>query len=300
MIGFLRAVAAGGPAEAAGLAPPARAAGLSVTLLAGILVFLAALAGALGLSAARVAGEWSGPGASAATLFVVAADEADMEAQARAALAVLRDAPGVRSVRLVELDEQRALLAPWLGSEVALDGLPLPLLIEVEADRDALDRPALEARLATEAPGAVFDDHAGWRGPLVAASRRMGLASVAILAALAAAMAAALALAAGSSVAASGDAVATLRLVGARDRLIVAAFVRPLLRRAAIGAALGGLAAVAILLAMPARGSGDTLGLGMRPAGWEWLAILLAPPVGAAIAWAAATRAVRRALRRWS
>ncbi|MBP7240486.1 cell division protein FtsX [Amaricoccus sp.] len=293
------ALATGG-GEAAGLAPPTPAAGVAVTLLAGILVFLAALAAALGLSAARVAGEWSGPEAAAATLFVMASDEAAVEAQARAALDVLRTAPGVLSVRLIELDEQRALLAPWLGSEVALDGLPLPLLIEVEADRDALDRTALEARLAAGAPGAVFDDHAAWRAPLVAASRRMGLASVAILGALAAALAAALALAAGASVAANGAAVATLRLVGARDRLIGAAFARPLLLRAAAGAALGGVAAIVLLLLMPARGAGDTLGLGMRPSGWEWVAILLVPPAGLAIAWAAGALAVRRALRRWS
>lgn len=294
-----RLAALRGPAGPA-LAPRAPGVARAVGVIAAAIAFLAALTLALGLGAGQLASDWSGAGAQAATLYVVAAEPDAVEAQARAALDVLRTAPGVRSVRLVEVEEQQALLAPWLGADISLDALPMPLVIEIEADRDALDRPALEARLATAAPGAVFDDHAAWRAPLVEAGRRLQLAAAAILAALVLALAAALALAAGAAVAAGAGAVETLRLVGARDRFIAGAFVRPLVRRTALAACLGVLLAVALLLALPPRAATQALAFSPRPEGWSWLVLLVPPAAAAAIAWAAAALAARSALRRRS
>lgn len=282
------------------LAPRAPGVGLAVAVIAAAMTFLAALALALGLGAGRLAADWSGAGAEAATLYVAASEPDAVEAQARAALDVLRTAPGVRSVRLVEVEEQRALLAPWLGADISLDALPLPLVIEIEADRAALDRPALEARLAAEAPGAVFDDHAAWRAPLVEAGRRLQLAAGAILAALGLVLAAALALAAGAAVAAGAGTVETLRLVGARDGFIAGAFVRPLLRRAALAAGLGALLAAALLLLLPSRAETQALAFSPRPEGWGWLSLAAPPLAAVAVAWAAAGLAARGALRRWS
>lgn len=65
----------------------------SVGVAAAILTFFAALALALALAAGRLADQWQGDLADTATLQILA-DAADMEAQARAALEVLRTTPG--------------------------------------------------------------------------------------------------------------------------------------------------------------------------------------------------------------
>jgi cell division transport system permease protein len=276
-------------------APPTRAVGL----LAATLAFFAALALALALAAARLAASWQDELAETATLQIFA-PEAAMEEQARAALNVLRSTPGVRGVRMIDVAEQEKLLEPWLGPDVAADSLPLPLMIEVATDRAELNAADLELRLQAEAPGAVFDDHAAWRQPLVAAAERLRLFGFGCLGLLALALAAVLGLAARGAVAASGTAIRTLRLVGARDGYIAGAFTRPLALRAAAGALAGTGLGAALLAALPSASEQGFFLVAIGPSGWHWLAPLAIPPAATAIAWLAARRAVRRGLRRWS
>lgn len=284
---------------AARLLPQDGRAGFAIGFVAGCFAFFAVMLLALGLAAGRLAADWSSEAAGVATLHVVAAGDA-VEAQARAALEVLRTTPGVRAVRIVEIEEQRALLAPWFGSDLALDALPLPLLIEVATDPAGLDRAALALRLAAEAPGAVYDDHASWRGPLIATAERLRIFAFAGLGLLALALAAVLGLAAAAAVAANAQAVETLRLIGARDGFITAAFTRRVTRDAAAGAAIGALLGLGLIATLPAAGEAGFFLVGIGPSGWGWLAPALVPPACAAIAWAAARLAAGGGLRRWS
>ena len=103
----------------------------SVGFLAAVLAFLAVLALALLLAAGRLSASWQGELAGTATLQIFG-PEAQIEEQARAALEVLRTTPGVRSVRMVDLAEQERLLEPWLGPDVPVESLPLPLMVDVE------------------------------------------------------------------------------------------------------------------------------------------------------------------------
>jgi cell division transport system permease protein len=208
----------------------------AAAVLSGVLAFFALLALALGLAAGRLAENWAGPRADVATLQVYA-PEAEMEDQARAALNVLRTTPGVESVRMIDLAEQGTLLEPWLGPDSPIESLPLPLMIEITTERSAFNAATLLQRLEAEAPGTVYDDHAGWRQPLVATAERLEMFAFAALALLGVALAAGLVLAATAALAASGAAVATLRLVGARDRFIL----RAVTRRLVLGAVAGGL-----------------------------------------------------------
>lgn len=263
--------------------------------LSGLLVFLAMLALALALGAGRAAHGWSDGVAGAATLAVVA-EEAEIEAQARAALDILRETPGVRAVRIMDPADQRALLAPWLGTEIAFDAPELPLVIEVEADRRVLDREALAARLAAEAPGAVYEDHSAWRLPLAEAAARQGRTAWIAVAVLLGALAAGAALAARVAVGAAGPAIATLRTVGMEDGPIG----HVILGRLAAAALAGGAAGGAVALLAIGRAAPDPAGAGLPIgfSGWEWL---LAPAlVAAAVAasLAAAHVATRQALAR--
>ena len=224
-----------------------------------------------------------------------------IEEQARAALDVLRQTPGVRSVRMVDLAEQEKLLEPWLGPEIPMESLPLPLLIEVATDREALDAAALRARLAEAAPGAVYDDHAAWRLPLVATAERLGRFGLASLGLLALALGAGMVLAAQAAVAANGAAIRTLRLVGAEDGFIARGFARRLALRAAAGALAGTAAG---MRPRGAAAAGERAGVLPGRDRARRLAVAGAArwcrSAAVAIAWGAASAATRRGLRRWS
>jgi cell division transport system permease protein len=268
-----RLLAAGGDATAERLLPPARGIGLALGLVVGVLAFAAMVALLLVLAGGRLAGGALGPDAASATLSLLA-EEAEVEAQARAALEVLRETEGIRGVRVIEVDEQRDLLAPWLGTEVPVEGVTLPLMIDVTVEHDRLDVAALRARLAAAAPAAVFDDHGAWRAPVAAWGGTLQQGAAAALVPIALALAAAAALATQAAMGASRDAVAALAMIGARDRLLVGTHVRRAGRVAAVAGALGTLAAVgAAGFGFPAagEGAGAVLPLDTRLVGAQWL-----------------------------
>lgn len=274
-------------------------AGLSVGFLSAVMAFLAVLALALALASGRLAHSWEQELADVATLQILAGDDG-MEEQARAALNVLRTTQGVRSVRVVEFAEQEALLEPWLGPDVPIGSLPLPLLIEVESDRDILNVPSLRLRLEAEAPGAVYDDHAAWRRPLVVTAERLRIFALSCVALMTFALAVVLGLAATAATAANGGAIQTLRLVGARDDFIVRAFTRRFTLGAAAGALAGTAAAVGFLALLPQASEEGFFLVGIGLTGWGWTAPFLVPLAAAFVAWAATRRATRAGLLRWS
>jgi cell division transport system permease protein len=288
-----------GSARAERLVPRSRVAAWQLGFLAMVLAFFAVLAIALGLAAARIAADWGAAVARPATLQIVA-PEAEVEAQARAALGILRETPGVRSVRVIEPEEQRALLEPWFGPDLPVESLPLPLLIEVGVSPEGIDAAALRARLAEAAPGASYDDHAAWRAPLVATAWRVAAFAASAVAALALALTAGVALAARGAVAASGTVIRTLRLVGARDAFIAGAFTRRFVLDATLGAVLGTLAAMLLLMQVPPGREDGYFLAGIGLVGWHWLVPVIVPALWAVLAWTGARAAARRGLRRWS
>lgn len=279
--------------------PRGAQAAVSVGFLAAVMAFFAVLALALALAAGRLADSWAGELARDATLQIFAPQD-EVEAQARAALNVLRTTPGIVSVRVVTLDEQKALLEPWLGPSFAVETLPLPLMIEVTTDRATLNEDSLALRLSAEAPGAVFDEHAAWRLPLVTTAERLRIFAFGCLGLTALALAAVVGLAARAAVTANGHVIQTLRLIGARDSYISDAFTRRLTLRALAGAVIGGGLGLGLLAALPqADEQGFFLvGLGLR--GWHWALPILVPIIAALVAFAVTRWSTRASLRRWS
>lgn len=264
-------------------------------LVSGAMAFLAVFALALSLSAGQLSLRWSQTLSQSATLRL-SAPPTQMSIQTQAVLEILRTTPGIVSTRVLELDEQRALLEPWFGPDLPLDRLAMPRLIEIIEAPEGFDPIGLRTRLAAEAPGAVLDDHTRWRRPLVEAAGALRALAWVSVALIAAAMAVMIALAAGFSLAANAQVIRVLRLVGARDALIVDAFVRRFALRALIGAAVGtGLGMIAFALLPVAGEQGFLTGLGFS--GLGWLVPLVIPPVAGVIAWVATRAASIRALR---
>lgn len=264
---------------------------------AAAMAFLAVFALALSMASDRLAQRWSEALARSATVRI-SAPEGQVEVQADAVLKVLAETPGVASFRRLSRADQAALLTPWFGPDLPLDALPLPELVELTEADPGYDAEGLRLRLAAEAPGAVLDDHSRWRRPLVEAAARLqwlGLIAVLLISTTLAAM---VTLAAQAALAANGQVIRTLRLVGATDAFIARAFVRRFTVRAASGALAGtalGLLAVSLLPRSSVEG-GFLTGLGFSGAGW--LVPLAVPALAAVAAFLATRLAAFRMLRR--
>lgn len=282
---ILNLLGAGGAPDR--VVPPTGATARLTVLSAACMAFLAVFALALSVAAGRQAAQWAGT--SDGVTIRIDAERVD------AVLALLATTPGVGSARALTPGETEALLEPWLGPDLPMADLPMPGLIAV-TENGSLDLEALRIRLSTEAPGAVVDDHARWREPMVAAASRLRWLAALCAALIAGATAAIITLAANAALAANAQPIRVLRMVGAQDDYIAQAFVRRFTRRAAIGAAAGTVAGAGALILLPAGRAGDVLpSLAFSGAGWLW--ILLVPLAAVAIALAASRRATLRILR---
>jgi cell division transport system permease protein len=100
-----------------------------------------------------------------------------------------------------------------------------------------------------------------------------------------------------AALAANGQVIRTLRLVGAEDSYIARAFVRRFTLRALIGALVGtalGMGAVAL---MPAAGDEGAFLTGLGFSGTQWAWPLAIPLLAAIVAFAATRLAAFRTLR---
>jgi cell division transport system permease protein len=256
--------------------------------------FLAVFALALFLATGELADRWEAELAGTATVRIPASD--DGEALAEVVLTALEQTPGIESARRVSDDEQLRLLAPWFGEGIPLEKLRLPILIEVMETGEGPDVTGLAARLSSEAPGSVYDNHSRWRVPLADAASRLRRLGAFALILIGGVTAVTIALAASSALAANRQIIDVLRIVGARDGWIAAAFTRRFMVRAFLGALAGTiLAMIAVALVPGGVETGVLSGLGFD--GVEWLWPLLVPFAAGGLAFGATWVAAARRLR---
>jgi len=284
-----------GTSRADRVVPPSGYTATLTSLTAGAMAFLAVFALALSLATGRLADRWTEALAKTATVRISAPAE-QMEAQTLAVTKVLETTPGVAFARPLTTDETKKLLEPWLGPNLPVEKLPIPQLIEVTETDEGFDADGLRLRLQAEAPGATLDDHLRWRKPLVASAERirsLGLLSLILIGGATAAM---ITLATQAALAANGQVIRVLRLVGARDNYIARAFVRRFTVRSLLGAVVGTLLAMIALAFMPAAAEegGFLTGLGFEGLQWFWPLVI--PVLAACVAFLATRAAATRAL----
>jgi len=254
------------------------------------LCFLAALAALSARSSYDAARGWTAEVEGQMTVRLVGEDRRGAD-EARD---VILAADGVIDARVLPAEEIETLLAPSFGGGGLPAGLPLPLILSVEADpaRNGLAG-ELERQLAGVGIEAVVEAHETWAGDVrrtLGVVRLVALSAVALLVATAIAV---IAFATHAALLARRDIVEVLHLSGATDRFISRLFERRFwvlgLRAGAVGA-LFSLAAVALALSFASsRGgrSGLLPQLSLDPID---LIILLATPVVAALAARGAAR----------
>ena len=236
-----------------------------------VLMLVAAAAIALSHGARRL----DDAGAGRLMVRVVNADADRRIAAARRAVAVLKARDDVAHVRQLGTAETARLIAAFLP-DVALDELPLPIVLDVSLRRDA-EPPAVLRSLAPVV-GLEAEPAAGGLAPLARLVDVLrGVAAALGLAAMAAAGLASV-LAARASIAANRATIAILHGLGATDGQIARAIHGIMRRDIIIGGLAGTLLAVPLFVLIAHRvtalGPPWTELLAPDPGGWLALALV--------------------------
>jgi len=280
-------------------------------LLVAAMAFLAALALAGWFAIASLSQHWrEGAGAALTVQVPQAEGAAEQGGRTRlaAVLSLLIGTPGVASAHALSDQELSALLKPWIGSGTDAMAIPIPAVVAVHLTDADMDLRPLFQRLQNAAPGTLVEDHGVWISRLMVLARSLEACAGLALLLVAMVAAAVIAVATRAVLSARREAIEIVHGLGAADSFIAARFAARATRLAAAGAAVGGMAALPILLALaslaaPFAGQPvstvDTIpdALGTLPLGL-WLALPCLPVCAAAIGFLTAQDTVRRWLRR--
>lgn len=248
------------------------------------LCFLAALSA---LSAKSTYGAAKGWTAQVEGELTVRLREVDRRG-ADEALDIVRAADGVISARLLSTEEIETLLAPNFGRGGLPAGLPLPVILDVQADpADGEVAPRIERLLTERGIASVVDEHAEWASDV---RRTLGVVrwvAFSIVGLLTATALAVIAFATHAALLARRDIVDVLHLSGATDRFISRLFERRFWVLGLKAGAVGALMALGMAAFVLAFASGQSGRAGLLPELsldlFDFM-ILLATPVIAAIA----------------
>jgi len=272
----------------------------AMTWVMAIMLFLTVLAAAVGLGTGAAARLLDRELAGRLTVQIVDGDPVRREAAAARALAAIRTVPGVSSATAVDRAELTRLLRPWLGSDGSDPELPVPAIIDVtiaDATGSAIALVAAAAHGAS--PAARIDRHASWMTPVSGFMQTLTLLAWALVGLMASATAAVVVLAARAGLETHHATIEVMHMLGSTDVQVARLFQRRIAIDAAIGGAIGGVAALAAVafLGLRLRGLGSELLGGVTLSGVDWL-LLAALPIGfVLLATLAARAAVLAALR---
>ncbi|GGB39010.1 hypothetical protein GCM10011380_30600 [Sphingomonas metalli] len=266
-----------------------------------ILVFLTVLAAAMGLGTRAAERQLGRQLAGRLTVQVIDGEPARRDAAAARVLAGLRASPDVAQAAPVDPAEIARLLQPWLGSDGADAGLPVPALIDVDlASPDDVTAARVAALARRAAPSVRVDRQQGWMSPVTGLLQTLALIAAAVVALLAAATAAVVMLAARAGLETHRATIEVMHMLGSTDVQLARLFQR----RIALDATFGGLAGAGAAAALAAlvgtrlsalRSELASAGL-LGPT--EWSILALVPLAFILLATWSARVAVTRALKR--
>ncbi|MCI4664371.1 MAG: hypothetical protein MRY74_06580 [Neomegalonema sp.] len=274
----------------------------TVTLVSILMAFLASLALAAAIGADRLADKWTGDLAYTATLTL---PPETTDAEFRKLTDALAVDPGITGYNPISRAAAEKELAVLLGEDASMiKDLPLARMVDVAFRTRARDEaPGLVERLRRAGVSAHVDPHDDFAKRLGAPAAQLLDFAITALAVIAATAALMVALVCGSSLAAHGEMVAVLRLIGARDGYIARIFERPLQINSFTGSALGTALAFAIVVWPNQTVTKATLELApflidLKPRVDDWPSFVAIPLAFALIATLAARVAVAISLRR--
>jgi cell division transport system permease protein len=249
-----------------------------------LMVYLAVIGGVGLMLLGDTLHEWS---RSLSTTMTVQLPADSSAGRIDTAVAMLKQTPGIAEVHLLGADETARLIAPWLGSGVAVESLPLPHLIDLHIATSAqIDVAALKQKLTQIDPGAELADHRSALLELrdfavkVEGIIGAGVAIVALLLVLTVVFSARTGLAIHQPV------VELLHLLGAPDRYIARQFQTHALWLGLRGGIIGGIAAAVTIVVLGRAAASISLPLPIAAPGlldWRPWALLVAAAIAAGL-----------------
>jgi len=269
-------------------------------ILVGAMSFMAALAVAGALAASTLAAHWQADSNAALTVQVPQPDDPAATPGLTRLAAVqqqLQVATGITGLHLLSAAEENKLLQPWLGDDAG--GLALPIPAVFTASWGGQDITGLDRALATAAPGVLVETGTAWAARVAALTASLQACAAALLLIVALVAAAVVAVATRAGLVQRREAIEIIHFLGALDADIADRFAARATLLAAIGAAVGAVLALPVLiwlatLAAPFGGVGTHTGLPVL----LWIALPALPFIAALIGWCTSQLTVRGWLHR--
>lgn len=231
------------------IVPAQNIAGRALVFVIAIMTFLSCLTFG-GVTLVRgTAAVWENQISREATIQIKPVDGMDMEATLASAAEMAARFPGVKGISIVDRDATARLLAPWLGSGLNIDELPVPRLVVVTIDENNPPNfAAMREALTNTIASASLDDHRTWVDRLVAMARTTVTIGMLVLALMLSATVLTVVFATRGAMAGNGHIIEVLHFVGAEARFIARQFRQQFLITGMKGAAAGGVAAIVVFL----------------------------------------------------
>lgn len=283
------------------LLPQGRLAGPMPWIVA-IMIFLTVLACAAGLALGEGAAAMRDAVANRLTVQVTDAEDTRRDAAAARIQAALSRMPGVASVRIAPRAELERQLEPWLGVDAGAGDIPIPALIDIDLSvtGPAADgvRDAVTRAVAGITAEARVEPHATYIAPIITLVRTVGWIALGIVGLMAIATSCVVILAARGAHATHRATIDVMHMLGATDGQVMRLFQRRMTRDISFGAAIGLVAAIAVVV-LVGRSldllAGDMMGSIALP-WWGWIILPALPVAFILVAWVAARLTLRKAL----
>lgn len=231
------------------IVPAQNIAGRALVFVIAIMTFLSCLTFGAVTLVRGTAAVWENQISREATIQIKPVDGLDMDATLTSAAAIAAKFPGVEGTSIVDRDATARLLAPWLGSGLNIDELPVPRLVVVTVDENNPPNfSAMREALTNTIASASLDDHRTWVDRLVAMARTTVTIGMLVLVLMLSATVLTVVFATRGAMAGNGHIIEVLHFVGAEARFIARQFRQQFLVTGMKGAAAGGVAAIVVFL----------------------------------------------------
>ncbi len=231
------------------IVPAQNIAGRALVFVIAIMTFLSCLTFGAVTLVRGTAAVWENQISREATIQIKPVDGLDMDATLTSAAAIAAKFPGVEGTSIVDRDATARLLAPWLGSGLNIDELPVPRLVVVTIDENNPPNfSAMREALTNTIASASLDDHRTWVDRLVAMARTTVTIGMLVLVLMLSATVLTVVFATRGAMAGNGHIIEVLHVVGAEARFIARQFRQQFLVTGMKGAAAGGVAAIVVFL----------------------------------------------------
>ncbi len=195
--------------------------GWMFSALVGIMVYLATFSAVAEVSLSAATLTWDARAASRLTIEIPPVGDETATPQAdrvRQTLGILRAMAGIKNIAQISDEDTVRLLKPWITQPELLKSLPLPVLIDVErAPGSILTADDIRQQIKGPVPDVRIDDHAAWLADLSHFVYGLVAAAALMIVLTALMLALAVNLLCNTIMAAEGDAISLLHIMGATD-----------------------------------------------------------------------------------